>query len=251
MYQKYSKNTDGCDYVVGDIHGCFTLLQRALASIGFNPEVDRLFSAGDLVDRGPENEAVLDWLLTPWFFPVRGNHDEFVINHAEIGDMRGVHLYNGGAWFLTKDAGEQNRFIYAMRNLPIAIEVETDEGSVGIVHAEVPNDDWPWFRDKLLHRDYQADHIDHCAMWSRSRITSGKGGNIMPDVKGIDMVCVGHTVVKEAINIANVLYLDTGAVRTGKFTFACIQGEHSGKILEYQHKEENGEPATSGSVSTT
>jgi serine/threonine protein phosphatase 1 len=60
---------------VGDIHGHFQRLQQCLEAVGFDPAVDRLFSVGDLVDRGPHSEAALDWLAQPWFHAVQGNHE--------------------------------------------------------------------------------------------------------------------------------------------------------------------------------
>ena len=54
---RFAQNTVGRDFAVGDIHGCFTELQRGLDAIGFDPSTDRLFSVGDLVDRGPESHT--------------------------------------------------------------------------------------------------------------------------------------------------------------------------------------------------
>lgn len=65
---RFERNRNGRDFAVGDVHGCFTALQAALDAIGFSPEVDRLFCAGDLVDRGPESHLVVSWLDKSWFF---------------------------------------------------------------------------------------------------------------------------------------------------------------------------------------
>ena len=54
---RFAQNTVGRDFAVGDIHGCFTELQRGLEAIGFDPSTDRLFSVGDLVDRGSNAQA--------------------------------------------------------------------------------------------------------------------------------------------------------------------------------------------------
>ncbi|MBP5144082.1 metallophosphoesterase, partial [Pseudomonas chlororaphis] len=70
--QRFEINTAGRDFAVGDIHGHFTKLQAALDAVQFDPTVDRLFSVGDLVDRGPESADVDTWLAKPWFHAVRG-----------------------------------------------------------------------------------------------------------------------------------------------------------------------------------
>ena len=52
----------GADFVVGDVHGCFRTLRRAMNAVDFNPERDRLFAVGDLVNRGPHSYEAIDWL---------------------------------------------------------------------------------------------------------------------------------------------------------------------------------------------
>ena len=49
----------GRDWIVGDVHGCFQTLRQALAAIDFEPGRDRLFSVGDLIDRGPHSNEAL------------------------------------------------------------------------------------------------------------------------------------------------------------------------------------------------
>lgn len=62
---RFALNTHGRDFAVGDTHGAFGALQRALEAIGFDAQKYRLFSVGDLVDRGPESHQVLVWLEKP------------------------------------------------------------------------------------------------------------------------------------------------------------------------------------------
>lgn len=91
------RNIAGRDFAVGDIHGHFTALQGALDAVAFDPVRDRLFSVGDMVDRGPESEQVLDWLAKPWFFAVQGNHEDIAVRYVwgEVGG--GNYLSLGGA----------------------------------------------------------------------------------------------------------------------------------------------------------
>ncbi|MTV47267.1 metallophosphoesterase, partial [Streptococcus pneumoniae] len=77
-------------------------------SVGFDGEKDRLFSVGDLVDRGIESHLVCDWIANPWFHAVRGNHDDFAIRHAKIGALDFEnYTRNGGAWFIALPQDEQ------------------------------------------------------------------------------------------------------------------------------------------------
>lgn len=79
---RFARNVAGRDFAVGDIHGCFSYLERSLEVIGFDEGVDRLFSVGDLVDRGPESDQVLTWLGKPWFHAICGNHEVMAIGSA-------------------------------------------------------------------------------------------------------------------------------------------------------------------------
>ncbi len=77
--------------MVGDIHGHFKFLTMALDKLDFNTELDRIFSVGDLIDRGPDSIDVLNWLEKPWFHAVRGNHEQMLIDcisgHGDIPDI--------------------------------------------------------------------------------------------------------------------------------------------------------------------
>jgi serine/threonine protein phosphatase 1 len=76
LIQTVAANTRGRDFVVGDIHGWLEPLQAELDAVCFDPAVDRLFSVGDLIDRGPDSEQCLLLTREPWFFAVRGNHEQ-------------------------------------------------------------------------------------------------------------------------------------------------------------------------------
>ena len=64
-------------YVVGDIQGCFEPFQCLLERVKFNPDKDRLWSVGDLINRGPDNIEVLRWFYAHRdnVTMVLGNHD--------------------------------------------------------------------------------------------------------------------------------------------------------------------------------
>ena len=131
---RFSRNKSGRDFAVGDIHGCFWMLTCGLEVIGFDPRVDRLFSVGDLVDRGMESHRVLSWLEQPWFHAVCGNHDSMTWR-AALGDpyQQVDHLQHGGQWLDLLPVDKKKLIGNRLAALPLAIEVETEKGIVGLI----------------------------------------------------------------------------------------------------------------------
>ncbi|EIM16282.1 metallophosphoesterase [Pseudomonas chlororaphis] len=212
--QRFEINTVGRDFAVGDIHGHFTKLQAALDAVQFAPTVDRLFSVGDLVDRGPESEQVLEWLAQPWFHAVQGNHEDMAVGYAEQALRDDLYMHNGGAWLMAKNRDEKAEYAVVLRELPVAIEVETAAGLVGIVHADCPFLSWSTLRDALSGRLSGVRNIEACCQWSRSRIATENHKG----VSGVRAVIVGHTPTRQPAVLGNVYHIDTGAWMGGHFT---------------------------------
>jgi bis(5'-nucleosyl)-tetraphosphatase (symmetrical) len=64
-------------YAIGDIQGCLEPLQCLLKKIEFNPAKDKLWLAGDVINRGPDSLATLRFLykMRDSITLVLGNHD--------------------------------------------------------------------------------------------------------------------------------------------------------------------------------
>lgn len=209
LVQHFGLNLHGRDFVVGDIHGCFDALREALAAIGFTPDTDRLFSVGDLVDRGAQSEEAVEWLSLPWFHAVRGNHEQMAIGVAAGRHDLGNYLVNGGGWFLALPEETQQAVAAAFDTMPVCIEVETRAGLVGLVHADVGRD-WSTFTAELQapQSNNRLKQLMEQALWSRDRI------RLQDDepVAGVVLLYVGHTPVKLPTQLGNVRYVDTGCV---------------------------------------
>lgn len=181
--------------------------------ISFDPTKDRLFSVGDLVDRGPESNHVLDWLDRPWFHAVCGNHD-FMIWRSALGNpYREVnHLEHGGAWVNELDPETHRRVGERLAELPLAIEIETPDGLIGLVHADCPYDDWQDMQNQPL-----SASAAHCCLWSRERHRRGYA----TPVRNVRAVIHGHMTIGSMQRLGNVFFIDTGGWQPnhGHFTF--------------------------------
>jgi serine/threonine protein phosphatase 1 len=211
--QRFSRNTVGRDWAVGDIHGHFSRLRAALEEVGFDPARDRLFSVGDLTDRGPECTEAPRWLAQPWFHAVQGNHEDYAVRYVRTGLVDTANWRtNGGGWFLEMSAEDQRTHAETYARMPLVIEVETATGPVGIVHADCPVRDWAKLERYLRDRYKRARGI---CQWSRERLAHGDA----TVVRGVRAVVVGHTPLPAPVVLGNVYHIDTAGWKAeGYFT---------------------------------
>jgi serine/threonine protein phosphatase 1 len=238
--RRFKKNTSGRDFVVGDLHGCFTRLQRELEANQFDRSRDRVFAVGDLIDRGPESPAVLDVVRRYDIQSVRGNHEDSIVRWRLCDAGEGFVRANGGGWLLdmTGDEGAIDAIVAYMAALPYAIEIETDFGLVGIVHADVPLRSWSRTVEALMQEGIDGK-IRRKVIWDRSRwnarqqkgfgsirrvaarvfkhLKSGRG-DASGWVEGVAAVIVGHTPSPAPKVSHNVINVDTGVVYGGNLT---------------------------------
>ncbi len=72
-------NPLGRNFVVGDLHGHPDSLMRLLDTVKFDDSKDRVFSVGDLVDRGPDSLKCLLLCKQSWFYAALGNHENVLV----------------------------------------------------------------------------------------------------------------------------------------------------------------------------
>ncbi|WP_343675473.1 metallophosphoesterase [Paraburkholderia heleia] len=211
LVQHHAANLAGRDFVVGDLHGCVEALRYLLREVEFDTARDRLFSVGDLVDRGEREqcEQALALLDKPWFYAVLGNHEDALCAVAE-GRMPRNRWYGiGGGWAQSVPDAELVHYAQRLRQLPLARVVGEGEKRFNIIHAEFFGDD-----AALDSGQFDSD-VRERMLWGRDLVL-GTGD---PTRHGLSLTFCGHTPVREVRQIGAQVFIDTGAFITeGRLT---------------------------------
>lgn len=234
----FQANTAGRDFIVGDIHGAYDMVIKAMRLVRFDPARDRLFSVGDLIDRSAGSHRALEFLAKPYVHAVRGNHDDDFagLTLQEMKVLGGVN-WNGLGWVGQVDDEKLLALKAKMSTLPIAIEVQTVRGTVGLVHGDVPAGmHWQGFKQALQRGDEKTIHT---ALWGRDRLEA----NDVSGVIGVARLFVGHTIQWSGPRrLGNVYAIDSGAVfreldtGRGSLTMANLMC-HTGTLAPYVQEQ--------------
>lgn len=223
-------NDGGRDFVVGDLHGHRGLLERQLERLDFDPGCDRLFSVGDLIDRGPDSLATLALIEQPWFHAVLGNHELMLLDHLGYYRSRlqwGRGFANGsGAWIL--DALAQHRRLLMrladrVAALPMALHVDS-----GVPFNVMHGDLLPIGsrQDKLLQSDSISVHKAETVTSSRDNLARALKAparlhpfghhsvQLAGEVHGeLPLTYVGHSPVQHVTVHNSYVYIEQGFSR--------------------------------------
>ena len=184
LSRRLERNTKGRDLVVGDIHGHFATVRRALAELEVGDD-DRVFSLGDLVDRGPGCWEAIDWIegsVRPGFdLVLRGNYEEMMQEALDVPDYARwrksspwpwkLWAHNGRTWWHGRNATEETeaRWTGALRRLLYCARIDTRHGPDGLVHASPVVARWEDLEAHVVGEEWPADLTRRKALWSRAR----------------------------------------------------------------------------------
>lgn len=222
MIKIFKENKVGRDFFTTDLHGCYDLLHEQMKLHAFDTSKDRLFVGGDWCDRGPQSADVLDYIYEPYIHSIQANHEAMLISAYENnlnGQSAQMLFFNGGQWYWDCTPEKQKAIYEAFKELPLAIEIETPNGLIGIIHAEVPYGDWEAFRNiSDIELEMNGEAV---AQWARTKYDKQDKSN----VKGLYKCFVGHTPTKSGNieQIGNVFYSDLGAFFRNRLCFVEIK----------------------------
>ncbi len=121
-------------YAIGDIQGCYKSFKSLLSKIQFNPRYDRLWLAGDMINRGPDSLATMQFILEhqQQIQVVLGNHDLHFL--AVAGNCQSIKSKDTFDDILNSTS--KNTIVTWMKKQPLAYFSE--DFNTLMVHAGLP-----------------------------------------------------------------------------------------------------------------
>lgn len=229
-------------YVVGDVHGCDVLLDRLLAKIErdaqLNGEADpRLVLVGDYVDRGEQSAQVLRRvhdldLSSPGVVCLKGNHEQMMLDFLDDPDGLGKRwLRHGGLQTLASfgiggvtESGSgtslrsvaetlRNAMGRALEDWVRNLETSWVSGNLVVTHAAL---------DPELPLAAQPERF---MLWGHP--------DFMDTARSDGLwVAHGHVVVDMPVVAQGRISVDTGAVFTGRLTAAALRPNAQPEFLQ-------------------
>jgi bis(5'-nucleosyl)-tetraphosphatase (symmetrical) len=170
-------------YAIGDIQGCFDSLITLLDKIAFDPAKDRLWFAGDLINRGDKSLETLRFIkgLGDSAISILGNHDLTLlalcegnkkVKHHTMDDILNAPdreeliLWLRHRPLLHHDSALGYTMIHA--GLPPQWSLATAQSCALEVETVLQNDDFPLFMANMFGDDPKKWHSD-LQGWERLR----------------------------------------------------------------------------------
>jgi serine/threonine protein phosphatase 1 len=119
---------------IGDVHGCIETLKALIEKINPSKE-DTVRFVGDLIDRGPNSKAVLDFIINKQlegydWLSIMGNHESMLLEVCDYDQSKdtqelGWWIDNGGYNTIQSFSGEiPDFYISWIKNLPLYLIAE-------------------------------------------------------------------------------------------------------------------------------
>ncbi len=128
--------------VISDVHGCLNTLKELVEEKVSITRDDTIIFLGDYIDRGPNSSGVLDYvigLIKDGYnvFPLRGNHEENLLNSINEYDSRTLALFvtriNKSPDLLDESGKVKQQYVDFISTLEFYIELD----DFIIVHAGI------------------------------------------------------------------------------------------------------------------
>ncbi len=212
---------------IGDIHGCSTALLALERCVPFQAD-DLIVTLGDLVDRGPDTHAVLDWAIARQrrnrLVALFGNHELMMLQARDSEEALASWLQAGGDATLASyspfdDAGRladvpDRHWRFLEQDLLPYYEMETHFFVHAGAYPELPLEEQP---DSMLYYESWNDPAPH------------ESGKILvcghtPQPSGVPL-SIGHAVCIDTDVFGRRGWLTCLDVASGQYWQANQRGE--------------------------
>ncbi|MBL4707702.1 MAG: serine/threonine protein phosphatase [Flavobacteriales bacterium] len=192
------KPLDGNRYAISDIHGCSKTFKKLLKKIDLNKK-DQLFLIGDLINRGPKSDKVLNYILKLkakgfQVFFIRGNHEQMALNSSK------------------KRTGQQKRQFRSLNSLSLL-----ENEKLNSVYNELLQETYHFVETEdyfLVHAGF--NHKSKNPMQDTYAMLNIRKFDLKENITKGKSVIIGHTpnsisFIKESIQ-ARKIYIDNGCI---------------------------------------
>jgi serine/threonine protein phosphatase 1 len=192
---------------IGDIHGCHLEFAELLARIAPVP-ADRVILLGDLINRGPDSNKVIDLARTTGAKSILGNHELRLLEYRRTGETKA--LKPGDLGTIAKLRPEDWAFLEAM---PLTV-IEPALDTVFVHGGFLPNQPWEKQPAEVVTRIQVIDRDGRPA-----KRADKPGAPAWADLwSGPPFVVYGHTPRPEIYKRKWSIGIDTGCVQGGHLT---------------------------------
>jgi serine/threonine protein phosphatase 1 len=205
-------------YAIGDIHGSLDALERLMDKISPDLAQNRLVFVGDYIDRGPQSQGVVDYIvrlknLAPLGQVVclKGNHEAMFLDFLAGGPAE-MFLFNGGLATLEDYWGDH--------------WVDREDLTLPPDHRQFYQDlqlyyetpDYIFVHGGLKPGVSLAEQREEDLLWIR--------GEFIASTEDFGRrVIFGHTPFKQPLIMPNKIGIDTGAVYGNRLTALKLPAE--------------------------
>ena len=218
-------------YCIGDIHGRFDLLLQLHEKIRLdaknydNPV--KIIYVGDYIDRGPDSEKVINYLLSDTFSDfesifLMGNHERVLLDFLRDPAA-------GSAWFSFGGLSTLASYGVQIKGIPHAAELATLSSEL---KEKIPAEHLYFYQQLLPFYQQGAYYFAHAGVRPRIDLKHQRPEDLLwIRDKFLDshkfhgkIIVHGHSVIDKVVVLRNRIGVDTGAYASNILSCVVLEG---------------------------
>ena len=236
---KNNQSSKLCYYAIGDIHGCYELLVNLIDLI--EKDLDKkntniLIFLGDYIDRGPDSNKVIDFLLEiqkeyKSIF-LKGNHEDLLIRFINNPQKCSLLKINGGIPTLNSYGIDTSKIEQDKINTIEFSKLYQDIHDLFL--EKVPKTHLNFFLNSLrLSYETEKYFFAHAGVRSNTKLSKQRAEDLIwirepflsESIKHEKIIIHGHSITPTVDIKKYRIGIDTGAYHSGELTAIKLWGE--------------------------